>query len=242
MATVTGYTAEHMDEIKDATIVGATVTGDNLILTKFDTTTVNAGNVRGATGDTGATGATGDTGPTGATGPTGPTGATGPTGDTGSGVPVGGTTESFLVKNSNNDYDTSWKDGSWTAWTPAINSVSNPQPSIGTGGFATANGRYIKIGKTVMGFATFIVGNTNVVVGNGIYMFSLPVPPLPVAFNQQVGSANYAQVSPHFGILILSSNNTTKAQIMIANNNISSTNGPITANAQLRYHFTYEAA
>lgn len=53
MATVTGYTAAHMDEIKNDTIVGATVTGDNLILTKFDTTTVNAGNVRGPIGPAG---------------------------------------------------------------------------------------------------------------------------------------------------------------------------------------------
>jgi hypothetical protein len=83
MATVTGYTAEHMDEIKDATIVGATVTGNNLILTKFDTTTVNAGNVRGATGPTGPTGPTGLTGATGATGNTGAIGPTGPQGPIG---------------------------------------------------------------------------------------------------------------------------------------------------------------
>jgi hypothetical protein len=84
----------------------------------------------GVDGATGATGATGPTGSTGVTGPTGVTGISGPTGpsgvfigatapDTGLlwadttiaaslGVPVGGATGNYLVKSSNNDYDTAW--------------------------------------------------------------------------------------------------------------------------------------
>lgn len=38
----------------------------------------------------------------------GETGATGPKGDTGIGIPVGGTYKQVIVKNSSNDYDTSW--------------------------------------------------------------------------------------------------------------------------------------
>ena len=38
----------------------------------------------------------------------GETGATGPKGDTGIGIPVGGTSKQVIVKNSSNDYDTSW--------------------------------------------------------------------------------------------------------------------------------------
>lgn len=46
MATVTGYTAEHMQEIEDATIVSAAIDGSgHLILTKHDGSTVDAGAV-----------------------------------------------------------------------------------------------------------------------------------------------------------------------------------------------------
>ena len=50
MATVTSFTAARMAAIEAASIVSGSVVGDNLILTKHDGSTVNAGNVRGATG------------------------------------------------------------------------------------------------------------------------------------------------------------------------------------------------
>jgi len=50
MAQVTVYTAARMKEIEDASVVDGEVVGDNLILTRFDNTTINAGNVRGAVG------------------------------------------------------------------------------------------------------------------------------------------------------------------------------------------------
>jgi len=56
MATVTVFTAERMQAIEDSCIIDGDVVGDNLILTRFDTTTINAGNVRGPTGSTGASG------------------------------------------------------------------------------------------------------------------------------------------------------------------------------------------
>lgn len=59
MATVTGYTAARMDAIEAASVVDGDVVGDNLILTKHDGSTVNAGNVRGPQGNTGPTGPTG---------------------------------------------------------------------------------------------------------------------------------------------------------------------------------------
>ena len=63
--------------------------------------TVDLGNVIGATGPQGPTGATGPTGPTGPKGDTGPTGATG--------LPVGGNPGDVLVKKSETDYEASWK-------------------------------------------------------------------------------------------------------------------------------------
>lgn len=50
MATVTGLTKEAMEAIRDGVIVDAEVVGNNLILTKFDATTIDAGNVRGPVG------------------------------------------------------------------------------------------------------------------------------------------------------------------------------------------------
>lgn len=47
MATVNGMTAEAMEAIRDGVVVG-----DNLILTKYDGSIINAGNVRGPQGPT----------------------------------------------------------------------------------------------------------------------------------------------------------------------------------------------
>jgi len=60
-------------------------------------------------GPVGPQGPQGPTGPVGPEGPQGPAGtATGETGATGPGVASGGTTGQYLVKSSNNDYETSW--------------------------------------------------------------------------------------------------------------------------------------
>lgn len=56
MATVTGFTAEYMQEILDGTIASAELVGDNLVFTKIDASTLDVGSVRGTTGATGATG------------------------------------------------------------------------------------------------------------------------------------------------------------------------------------------
>jgi hypothetical protein len=50
MGTITGLTAAAMLAIKNGAMASAEVVGDNLIITKHDGTTINAGNVRGPTG------------------------------------------------------------------------------------------------------------------------------------------------------------------------------------------------
>lgn len=50
MTSVTGYTAARMKQIEDSAIIAGNIVGDNLILKRYDETTINAGNVRGATG------------------------------------------------------------------------------------------------------------------------------------------------------------------------------------------------
>ncbi|HXQ38041.1 MAG TPA: hypothetical protein VN843_28800, partial [Anaerolineales bacterium] len=54
MATVTGLTAERMLTIEGASVVSGEVVGDNLILTKHDGSTIDAGDVRGPAGAPGA--------------------------------------------------------------------------------------------------------------------------------------------------------------------------------------------
>jgi hypothetical protein len=56
MATVTGLTAERMLAIEGASVIDGEVLGDHLILSKFDGTQIDAGNVRGPVGPTGPTG------------------------------------------------------------------------------------------------------------------------------------------------------------------------------------------
>lgn len=56
MATITGLTAARMLAIEAASVIAGIITGDNLILTKRDGTTINAGNVRGPQGVQGVPG------------------------------------------------------------------------------------------------------------------------------------------------------------------------------------------
>lgn len=76
-------TVTNLQPILDSIVSYATVTGDNLIFTRRDTSTINAGNVRGPQGDKGDTGAQGPIGATGVTGAIGASGAIGATGATG---------------------------------------------------------------------------------------------------------------------------------------------------------------
>lgn len=56
MATITGLTAARMLAIEAASVVDGEVVGDDLILTRHDGSNINAGDVRGPQGLTGATG------------------------------------------------------------------------------------------------------------------------------------------------------------------------------------------
>lgn len=54
MATVTGLTAARMIEIEAASVVDGVIVGDDLILTRYDGSTINAGDVRGPQGPIGS--------------------------------------------------------------------------------------------------------------------------------------------------------------------------------------------
>jgi hypothetical protein len=71
VATVTSYTAERMKQIEDASVVSGAVSGNNLFLTRYDNTQIDAGNVRGPQGIQGPIGVTSIVVCTSATRPTG---------------------------------------------------------------------------------------------------------------------------------------------------------------------------
>lgn len=58
MTTVTGLTAARMAEVEGDSIVNAALSGDNLILTRGDSTTIDVGSVRGPQGSPGSGDAT----------------------------------------------------------------------------------------------------------------------------------------------------------------------------------------
>lgn len=60
VTSITGYTAERMQAIENASVIDGDIVGDNLILKRFDQTTINAGNVRGPQGIQGPPGQDGD--------------------------------------------------------------------------------------------------------------------------------------------------------------------------------------
>jgi hypothetical protein len=159
----------------------------------------------------------------------------------GSGLAYTALGTSGQVLQSNGTSAPTWVGGAWTSWTPAITATTT-NPSLGSGGFLNASGAYIQIGKTVMGWALIIAGNTSVTAGSGTYQLSFPVAPLAAVFNQQLGTVNYAAQSPHFGIIQISGADNTKATMVISNAAVTAATGPLAANVQLRYHFTYETA
>ena len=110
----------------NAGISSATVDASNdLILTLADSTTVNAGNVRGPVGPQGATGATGPQGNTGDTGSTGPTGSQGTAG-------TGITTVSLVGGNLVLNYSNSS--------TQDVGNIQGPTGATGSTGPAGSNG------------------------------------------------------------------------------------------------------
>lgn len=58
MGEVTSYTAERMQQIEDAAVIDGNIVGDDLVLVRFDGSTILAGNVRGPQGPAGSTGDT----------------------------------------------------------------------------------------------------------------------------------------------------------------------------------------
>jgi hypothetical protein len=64
--------------------------------------------------------------------------------------------------------------GAWQAYTPAL-TADTTNPTLGTGSEVT--GRYVQLGKLVIGEARIIFGTSGAAAGSGAYRVSLPVSP-----------------------------------------------------------------
>lgn len=95
MATVTGYTSTRMKEIEDAAIIDGDVVGNDLILTRYDTTQINAGSIKGSTGVAGPAGPTSIVIVTSTTRPTNPV-------------------EGLMIYETDTDKIYTWDGTSWT--------------------------------------------------------------------------------------------------------------------------------
>lgn len=171
MATITGYTAEHMLAIENATIVTASLVSYELILTTKGGTATNLGNVRGATGAQGATGPQGATGATG-TGLTICTSATRPASpavgqniyetDTGKHLVYYGATTSWRPPWAN-----PWGYISFATTASAINSTGNSYASLlSWSGTPLANRRYLMVG--IVSLSGTGAGNLTSAIGNSV--------------------------------------------------------------------------
>ena len=109
----------------NAGISSATINSNDLILTLADSTTVNAGNVRGPVGPQGTQGIQG---PQGDTGTTGSTGSTGPTGTAGTGITTVSLVGGNLVLNYSNSS------------TQDVGNIQGPTGATGSTGPAGSNG------------------------------------------------------------------------------------------------------
>lgn len=60
----------------------------------------------------------------------------------------------------------------WSTYTPAL-TASSVNPTLGTG--SSVLGRYVKVGRLVIGYAHITFGTSGVAAGTGTYRVSLPV-------------------------------------------------------------------
>lgn len=131
----------------------------------------------------------------------------------------------------------------WTAYTPTWTSTSTA-PALGNG---TLTGRYMKIGRTVIGHINLITGSTTT-YGTGNYSFSLPVQAANAGASV-VGTVQLLNTDRWAGQVVISANATTTSPffpITSTNTRVDFMNGTrpetLAAGAQLRIDFVYEAA
>jgi hypothetical protein len=140
---------------------------------------------------------------------------------------------------------TNFPAGVWTSYTPTLTAFTT-NPTLGSGG--GVSGRYIKLGKTVIGQASIIFGSSGVNAGAGTYYISLPIN-RPTNNEFALGSAVMRDASSSYigqnGTVQGTGAGADKAVIVYGGSAFSaSATGPWTwaASDQIFINFTYEVA
>lgn len=137
--------------------------------------------------------------------------------------------------------------GAWTSWTPAL-TASTTNPTLGTGG--STSGKYVKIGRTVMGWGYIKFGTSGQAAGSGTYLVSLPVAQAETDNNRINGDALLRANATFTRAFLLWNGSTTctlrYTSAAAAGTLVSTTNAAPAAWAaagdDIRYSFRYEAA
>ncbi|GGV34269.1 hypothetical protein GCM10010182_67700 [Actinomadura cremea] len=131
----------------------------------------------------------------------------------------------------------------WTTYTPALTATSS-NPTLGTG--STAQGRYIRYGRTVHVEVIIKFGTSGMSAGSGFYEISLPVTARTQTIGRRTGSAyvydNSANDYEDAGAFI-NAGDTTKVRLAVSGSVVFN-RVPWTwaASDELGFTITYEAA
>lgn len=135
----------------------------------------------------------------------------------------------------------------WTSWSPALTATTT-SPTLGTAG--TTTGKYLQIGKLIVGWGEVDFGTAATAAGTGTYLLSVPVTGAAI-FQRRVTGGDILMKCA--GVLTrgwLEWNTSTTvslvySSVLIGGARTAAANnlpGAWTANDRLEYTFNYEAA
>jgi hypothetical protein len=107
-----------------------------------------------------------------------------------------GTTERFRIDSAGLITGAGTSLGAWTSYTPTLTVASGTNPTLGAASVQT--GKYVQIGKLIVGYAVITFGTSGSSNGSGLYRFLLPVATQEsqrVGFGQMI-DASASQVRP----------------------------------------------
>jgi hypothetical protein len=130
----------------------------------------------------------------------------------------------------------------WTSYTPSL-TADTTNPTLGAG--SSVMGRYVRIGRTIIGKANVTFGSSGTNAGSGFYSLSAPVAPAANSdgFTAVVGSG-YAYNGALFHITVFQDNGVQSFRMGVASGIIAGNTTPFAwgVNNQIRLNFVYEAA
>ena len=133
----------------------------------------------------------------------------------------------------------------WTTYTPALTAATT-NPTLGTGN--AISGRYVQVGKTVIGEVSIIFGTSGAAAGSGAYFISPPATPSAGSNNMIVGNGRLRCAGSFTPVTMFLAGGVFIPQYISAAvnggtiNASNSTPGAWTNNDSIIFTFAYEAA